>query len=805
MRRAPVEPPRVAMGPTLVAALVVAALCAGDVARAQTGATPGTPPAAAPTPAPAPPPAQILFDVGDRAQYVATTLRDITQSLADEDAFGVVEGRVGSVVHEATERWGETTRVVDARPRLDQVDDLQIAWDAERAAVEALKERVDARGRKSEADLAQLTRMRETWTTTLDQAHKAEVPASVVGRVEATLAAITETRAPVERRRARVLVLQDSLSRALQACDDTSVSLEDARKGALERLLAKRGTPPWHPGAVLLDAGNQISQLREHATARYAVVRRYTAEHGPGFAASLAILAMLTVALRRARAELEARAAVSPDQAAHSFGAPFAAAVLVTLLVTRPLRPYMPADLREISLALAMTSAVLVLRAVAPRRLLPAVYGLAALFVLDLMNSMLQDIPLLEQVVSIAEMTAAGVLLFRAGRALEQAGPAAIRSRRLRSVGPRLVRILALGFLGLAVGAALGYGDLAHFLGGGLLFAAYSAFAVLAFRVAAGALITLGLASRLLSRLRAVAHHRPFVERRILAILNLFAAGIWTFFVLQRFELFDQVRDGLAAVLEARLRVGELDLSVGRVLGFIAVVLVSWLVTRIVGFLLEEDVYSRMALPRGVPYALSRLTHYALLMAGFFLALATLGLDLTRLTVLVSAFGLGVGFGLQQIISNFVSGLILLFERPVQVGDSLQLDKVSGQVLRIGIRSSTIRTPEGAEVIVPNATLVQEQVTNWTLSDRLRRVDLTVGVAHGTDPERVIALLLDVAGRDARVQKHPEPEALFVEFGASTLDFQLRVWTEEAHWMRLKSDLGVAIQRALRDAQLQAP
>jgi small-conductance mechanosensitive channel len=218
---------------------------------------------------------------------------------------------------------------------------------------------------------------------------------------------------------------------------------------------------------------------------------------------------------------------------------------------------------------------------------------------------------------------------------------------------------------------------------------------------------------------------------------------------------------------------------------------------------LEEDVYSRMTLPRGVPYALSTLTRYGLLLAGFLLALGTLGLDLTRLTVLVSAFGLGLGFGLQQIMNNFVSGLILLFERPVQVGDSIQLGDLGGDVLRIGIRSSTLRTPQGAEVIVPNSKMIEDKVTNWTLSDRQRRIELDVGVTGDTDPERIITLLADIARHDPRVSGDPPPEALLIRFGEASADFQLRLWTDDPAWMRLRSDLAVALQRALRAVRVQ--
>jgi small-conductance mechanosensitive channel len=160
---------------------------------------------------------------------------------------------------------------------------------------------------------------------------------------------------------------------------------------------------------------------------------------------------------------------------------------------------------------------------------------------------------------------------------------------------------------------------------------------------------------------------------------------------------------------------------------------------------------------------------------------------------------------MQQIINNFVSGLILLFERPVQVGDLVQLKALSGEVLRIGIRSSTIRTGDGAEVIIPNSDLIQNDVTNWTLSDRRRRVTLELGVAYGTEAERVLALLVEVAKSDPRVMTQPAPDSLFTGFGASALQFQLRFWTEDSGWMRLKSDVCVGVQEALRNAGIGMP
>jgi small-conductance mechanosensitive channel len=180
--------------------------------------------------------------------------------------------------------------------------------------------------------------------------------------------------------------------------------------------------------------------------------------------------------------------------------------------------------------------------------------------------------------------------------------------------------------------------------------------------------------------------------------------------------------------------------------------------------------------------------------------------DLTRVTVLLGAFGVGIGFGLQSVVNNFVSGLILLFERPVHVGDTVEVGNLQGRVQRIGIRSSIVRTLQGAEMIVPNSQLVSEQVTNWTLSDALRRIDLPVGVSYGTEPQKVIEVMEAAAAAHPDVLKSPPPQALFVGFGESSIDFELRAWTDRfADWPNVRSELAVAVHDAVQEAGMSFP
>src|SRR4030095_8735240 len=200
----------------------------------------------------------------------------------------------------------------------------------------------------------------------------------------------------------------------------------------------------------------------------------------------------------------------------------------------------------------------------------------------------------------------------------------------------------------------------------------------------------------------------------------------------------------------------------------------------------------------GQSYAVSSLLNYTILAVGFFLALALLGMDLTKMTVLAGAFGVGIGFGLQSVVNNFVSGLILLFERPVHLGDIVEGGNISGEVSSIGIRASTLRTWQGAEVIVPNAQLVTSPVTNWTLSDRTRRIDLPVGVDYGSAPDKVVDVLEAVARAHPLIMPTPPPLAVFKSFGDSSINFELRAWTNRfERWPVIQTELAGAIYAAL--------
>lgn len=221
---------------------------------------------------------------------------------------------------------------------------------------------------------------------------------------------------------------------------------------------------------------------------------------------------------------------------------------------------------------------------------------------------------------------------------------------------------------------------------------------------------------------------------------------------------------------------------------------------------LEVMVLSRMNLEPGAGYAITTLTTYVLVMVGVVTCLAVTGVQWSKLQWLVAALGVGLGFGLQEIVANFVSGIILLFERPIRVGDMVTINGVTGTVARIRIRATTLVDWDRKEQIIPNRTFATQDLTNWTLSDPITRVTLRVGVAYGSDVNEVQGILNQVALQNERVVSDPAPEVFCVGLGDSSIDFEVWVYVKDLiDYMPLSHEIHASITRALSDAGIEIP
>lgn len=231
-----------------------------------------------------------------------------------------------------------------------------------------------------------------------------------------------------------------------------------------------------------------------------------------------------------------------------------------------------------------------------------------------------------------------------------------------------------------------------------------------------------------------------------------------------------------AALTAPAFSIGGTDISLWKILTivitFSLVVVTARFLKRILTGKLLTAVHDE-----GTRVALGTIVQYLVVFFGFLLVLQSAGIDLSTLTVLSGTIGIGIGFGLQNIVDNFFSGLIILLERPIKVGDRIDVGTINGDVIRIAIRSTTVRTNENINIIIPNSEFVSKQVINWSHTDRNVRISIPVGVSYRSDPKQVRDVLLKVAEHHPAILEKPAPDVIFHEFGSSSLNFELRVWT----------------------------
>ena len=389
-------------------------------------------------------------------------------------------------------------------------------------------------------------------------------------------------------------------------------------------------------------------------------------------------------------------------------------------------------------------------------------------------------------------------------KALEPGGSLGLRAPRWRLYLRRLAWLLLAGFVVAIVANVIGNVSLADVINSGVATSLFLALVVYAVTqvldIAASAAIKLGAEES-----RYLAARGDRLEQVLVSIIRIVSIAIWIAVSLNGFLLWQPAYGALTRLLAASLTIGQVTISVDLVGAFLLVLYLGTQLARLISGVAELDVMGRMELRRGVAVTVGSLLRYALIGVAFLLALAAVGVDLSNIAILGGALGLGIGFGLQNIVNNFISGLLLAFERPVGIGDTVQVGTNTGEVKEIGIRASVIRTFEGAEVIVPNSELITQDVINWTRSGSMRRLEIPVGVAYGNDPAKVISLLADVALQHPAVRGNPAPVVLFTGFGTNSLDFAVRAWTESADWPVVRSDIAVAMSTALADACIEIP
>jgi small-conductance mechanosensitive channel len=259
----------------------------------------------------------------------------------------------------------------------------------------------------------------------------------------------------------------------------------------------------------------------------------------------------------------------------------------------------------------------------------------------------------------------------------------------------------------------------------------------------------------------------------------------------------------LGQLLDLTIAIGNLKLNTKGIVLAIVIVFITKLSLRVGRALLKEKILDKRLLERGLKDSILTITSYLGWGLGLILALGILGVDTTSLAVIFGALSIGIGFGLQNIFNNFISGLILLFERPIQVGDYVEVGGLWAEVKKINVRATVVQTFDNAAVIIPNSEFISQQVTNWSFKDKRMRRNLEIGVAYGSDIDLVQKTLLDIVQQTPEVLKYPRPEVLFIDHGDSALIFRLRFWVDVDNYWTASSQIRCDIDRCFRELNIE--
>ncbi len=430
-------------------------------------------------------------------------------------------------------------------------------------------------------------------------------------------------------------------------------------------------------------------------------------------------------------------------------------------------------------------------------------YLSALFYLLNVVVSLLVGSPLLYRllllVLSLSMMATLAWHVLRARRGAD------VGEHRLQAGSWKLVALVACAVLAVAaVANVLGNVSLSAMLVTATLTSSFAALALYAGSRVALALFQVLLAGPTVARLSS-----RYAGSLAPAAVNVGRAALiiaWLLFTLQSFRIYRPVSSFAMTVLTHEFKLGELSLTLGSLVSFALATWAAFWLARLIRQVLAEDVLPTLSLPRGVGNSVSSLSYYVILFLGLLAALAAAGFQVGQLTLVFGALGVGIGFGLQDVVRNFVAGMILMFERPIQRGDTIEVAGMVGQVREIGLRATTVTTFDGADVVVPNGMLLADKVINWTLTGTRRRISVELSTVYGADPRRTIELLEGIARSIDGVSFAPAPQAIMTGLTAGALDFSVRAWTNDrADWVQLRSELAMRIRDGLAEAGIEVP
>jgi potassium efflux system protein len=748
-----------------------------------------------------------VLEISSRSQKTRIVLNKISSNLDSVADILIIKRKLPKFIHVLSNK--RTSWVYNSLDKLTtrKLEQLSQEWNISLKKLNNWEKMLTNRSETLEEDHRQLEEMDNLWQLTSKSAIAGEAPEVIQKRVKSTLDKIKKINTRLSENMTLTLTLQDQISEQQLTIGKLIDLIKDAEAQSRKQLFARGSLPLWKAFQAEDDILAFGDKIRKSATNALQMNKVYFQANTGRLSLHIIIFAALfgfTIYFNRLnkRNRLFHETDETLKASAFFLSYPFSTALLISIFFSIWIYVPSPSAVSELLTLLLLIPVLRLVRGIFSSELRKLFYFLTGLFVLIILEGIVGNYPLLQRLL-LFMVTIIAIPLFawwlRPGSSIYQ-----IKSRLsyTSALSFNIVMLILMTFS--LVTNAIGIFPIGHVVISGIMTIIYFSVALYVIAKVLDVLVALLVKRRSVQALHIVQTYAGQMERNAIFLIHLVIYFVWIRMMLRTFGVYQDVRDWFSEIVDDKWKLGTIEISPGAVFTFILILVIAFTLARVVQIILATEIFSRFKLPRGVPGAISILTRYTIIGFGFFLAISALGVNLGKFGLLAGAMGVGLGFGLRNIIENFISGLIIIFERPIEVGDTIEVGDVFGSVGKIGMRSSTIQTFDGSEVIVPNGSLITNQVTNWTLSDRQRRIKLPVKVAFGNDPHQVLELLIKVAREHSGVLDSPEPQAFFNGFGDNYLDFTLYYWLSD-NILQTKSEVALGIHDIIKSAGIDTP
>ncbi|HEU0124354.1 MAG TPA: mechanosensitive ion channel domain-containing protein [Bryobacteraceae bacterium] len=757
--------------------------------------TPPSAPAASAVPATQEPepPKPTLADIPEHLSRSLGIIRRITQGNSIEEA-GRIRAALQEIVAASETLEGLKTEYAQGARARSGMLLLRSFWNEQGLRLNNWQSTIVRDNQSFDQDLKTLDEESKFFAGITSQMDDLQIRAELRGTI---VQVRNQIKIAVETGRKRQSELLDLQADITGAQIDVHAAEEDLRQAVVEaraRLLSIDEVPIW---AARSPAKTAASKPIVHSAASTRLFLSYVAEQSVTLAVLYVVFLLPLLLLRRRRYPWLAPGVALTEPFRQVLRRPYSSAVLPAFLFGVLLRGQVALDSWFLLIPLLRLLPLLI-----PANLISGVWGLAVLFAAgSFLESGLSADSLWFRWLLLLLIAATSALVWVVlGRLRTLRTPNGV-TRLWRRGALLALCLLAIAFLGSVIGAA----ELSQYLEIGVVKGLFAAALLYGFYTVSHAFLQAALQFIPASPAAALVWTNDQLSARVTAILQWITGIYYLCLVLETFQLIDPFFDTLRSLMAQQIVIGSLSFPVGSICIIVATLSLAGLLSRFIRFGLAISLYERVSMPQGTIEVISKLIHYTLITAAFLIAMSATGIDLTRFSILMGALGVGIGFGLQNVVNNFISGLILLFERPINVGDTIKVGDVSGSVTDIGIRATRVQTWDGADIVVPNANLLSGQFTNWRGLSQRRGAELTIKVAAGNDPAKIIRILEETAVAHSLVLGQPPPAARFEKQGENSMDFILRYWALVRDVSTVSNDMYVQIFQKLTAEGVQLP